>query len=716
VNTRSRVARSSVLLAGHLSRRLGLGGGSTVGGRLGLALDPSLLATLASGRTVALVSGTNGKTTTTRLLVEALGGPGAVATSSAGANMPAGLVAALARAPTGRPGVLEVDEGYLGEVARLVRPRVVTALNLSRDQLDRIGEVRMIAARWREAFGSLDATVVANCDDPLVAWAASAAREVVWVAAGGLWRSDAYHCPSCDARIDFADAGEPPGWSCRCGLRRPEPAARLEGGVLVVSGRTIPIELALPGRFNQANAAMAAMAADVLGTDVASAIAAMSHVDEVAGRFAAGRIGDVSVRLLLAKNPAGWTELIELLAESSRPVVVAINARDADGHDPSWLWDVPFERLAGRRVVATGERRHDLAVRLRHAGVEHLVSDDQVAAVRGAGAQQVDYVGNYTAFQELRRALDGRGRAPRGRTTSARVTAGTPPLPVVAPRSAPDTTLEGAPDASAPEGTSRSRRSASPGAALTVVVVHPDLLGTYGDAGNAIVLADRAAWRGIPVELVLATSDRPLPRSGDIYCLGGGEDGPQSRSAERLIDGSLAAAVAGGAQVLAVCAGFQIVGTVFPGSGGRPHDGVGLLDVETVRGEGARAVGEVVVEVGDAAGLAPGYRLSGFENHAGVTRLGPTVAPLGTVLAGTGNGDAVGGGIEGAVGGSVLGTYLHGPVLARNPRLADLLLVAATGVELAPLDDEEEEILRSERLRAALDRLRPAIRSSGRVR
>lgn len=737
MNTRSKLARGSVVVASRLSLRLGLGSGSTIGGRIGLALDPTLLERLAEGRSVALVSGTNGKTTTTRLLAEALGGRGAVATSGAGANMPAGLVTALTAAPPGQPAALEVDEGYLADVVQLVRPRVVVALNLSRDQLDRVSEVRMIAARWRSAFSLLDATVVANCDDPLVTWAASSARDVVWVAAGGLWRSDAYHCPSCDARIDFAEKSGVPVWSCQCGLVRPEPSAHLDGATLVVGDESFPVELGIPGRFNLANAAMATMGAAQLGVGVGSALAAMSRVEEVAGRYATQRLGDSSVRLLLAKNPAGWTELIELLGESERPLVVGINARDADGHDPSWLWDVPFERLGRRTVIATGDRRRDLAVRLRHAGLDHVVVDDQLAAVRrgldsaGAGGA-VDYVGNYTAFQDLRRAIgDARGTGDGPRTEAGADSSDGAATLLLAPGPpvAPVTGVLDPPIAGRPV----RRRGGSPVEALTVVVVHPDLLGTYSDAGNAIVLANRAAWRGIPVELVLATSDRPIPRTGDLYCLGGGEDGPQSRSAARLADGALEAAVDGGAYVLAVCAGFQILGSTFPGSGGLAQPGLGLLDVTTARGEHCRSVGEVVVEIDDvpaalvsaasaaASGSAieAGYRLSGFENHAGATRLGPSVTRLGRVLAGTGNGSPDDGAVEGAIGGTIIGTYLHGPVLARNPALADLLLAAATGGDLLDLDDREEEVLRLERLRAAPgrpERLRPAIRASGRVR
>ncbi len=177
-------------------------------------------------------------------------------------------------------------------------------------------------------------------------------------------------------------------------------------------GRTAPIRLALPGRFNQSNALMAAVAAEASGVDALEALAAMESVQEVAGRFTVRAFGDVRARLMLAKNPAGWDELLDLVAGSDAPLVVSINARIADGADPSWLWDVPFERLAGRAVVATGDRFRDLSVRLHYGGVEHSNEPDPVQAVRRAAAAAattgstgaaavVDVIGNYTAFHDL---------------------------------------------------------------------------------------------------------------------------------------------------------------------------------------------------------------------------------------------------------------------------------------------------------------------------
>jgi CobQ-like glutamine amidotransferase family enzyme/UDP-N-acetylmuramyl tripeptide synthase len=720
------------------SRRLRLGGGSVIGGRVGLFIAPDLLRTLAVGRRVVLVTGTNGKTTTTRLLAAALGGPSDVATSSAGANLPPGLVAALAASAPAAPAALEVDEGYLGKVADDVDPAVVTLLNLSRDQLDRVSEVRMIAERWRDPLARLAGVVVANVDDPLVVWGAQRAERVRWVAAGQLWHQDSAGCPACDGRIRFEGENGGGDWWCECGFRRPDPDAVLRGDVLVtVDGRKVPVRLSLPGRCNLANAAMAAVAANVLGIDEAESLKAMEAVGEVEGRFATVVHGGVSARLLLAKNPAGWRELLDLLEGGADPMVVGINARVADGHDPSWLWDVPFERLAGRRVVATGERGRDLAVRLRHAGVPHVYVADQLDAITSTGARRVEYVGNYTAFQVLRRQLRRAHRTSWSRSNPQAVVVTPAPPGTPLPLSAVEETgtldlgadTDGGPDdrgsdgsgsddrsadsqASPParraSGAARSMRGATP-CALRVVVVHPDLLGTYGDSGNGRIVAGRALWRGTSVELIHADSDETLPAHADVYCLGGGEDGPQVQSAARLRAGNLAGAVERGAVVLAVCAGYQILGQSFPGADGRIHDGVGVLDVVTFKGGGRRAVGELAVmpldstwaeraedtvpEGSQAIGV-----LTGFENHAGVTHVGVSARPLGQVMSGIGNGSADG--TDGARQGNVVGTYLHGPVLARNPRLADAIIAMATGSTPAPLDDEEELALRAERLGA----------------
>lgn len=227
---------------------------------------------------------------------------------------------------------------------------------------------------------------------------------------------------------------------------------------------------------------------------------------------------------------------------------------------------------------------------------------------------------------------------------------------------------------------------------VRIVWIYPDLLSTYGDRGNALVLEHRARMRRMPAEVVHVHSDEPVPASGDIYLLGGGEDRPQMLAAERLrADGGLRRAVDGGAAVLGVCAGYQLLGTEFGDDRGEPVAGLGLLDLRSGRGE-RRAVGELVAEVDGELGLPA---LTGFENHQGITHRGSGVRPLARTSVGVGNGD----GTEGAWCGRVAGTYLHGPALVRNPSLADLLLGWVAGA-LREIDDELVERLRDERLAA----------------
>src|SRR5580704_15445341 len=231
--------------------------------------------------------------------------------------------------------------------------------------------------------------------------------------------------------------------------------------------------------------------------------------------------------------------------------------------------------------------------------------------------------------------------------------------------------------------------------AVRVALVFPDLLGTYGDSGNAVILAQRLRWRGRPAEIVEINAGGTVPDSCDLYIIGGGEDQPQSLAARELNrQQSVHRAVDRGAVVFAICAGLQIVGRTFVGPDGVEQPGLGLLDCVTVRGQGRRAVGELVVEPGVSTDLP---LLTGYENHGGVTILDPGAEPLGRVRSGVGNGCNS---TDGAINGRVWGTYMHGPVLARNPALADRLLGMVTGT-LDPLDDRESDALRTERLRAA---------------
>ena len=411
----ARIPRRTAVAAGAgravaaLSRTLGRGDGTVIGGRATLLVDPDALARLGAGRWVGLVSGTNGKTTTTRLLTAALATQGPVITNPQGSNLMPGLVAGLSRpGPRGAAAALEVDEAWLGSAAASLHPRTLTLLNLTRDQLDRVAEVRRLADRWRAVVQATpDAHVVANADDPLVAWAGDAAAgRCTWVGAGQPWTDDAAGCPSCGGRVVW----DGPVWSCTgCGFARPEPSLWVAGhDVVEIDGSRHPTLLRLPGRANVANAAMAAATARLAGVPLDVALAAMRSTTAVDGRYRQTTVGHTTARLLLAKNPAGWLEVFEMLAPAPGPVVVVINSRIADGRDPSWLWDVPFEQLAGRAVAASGERSRDLSVRLHYAGITHTRISDPVDALEALGPGPVDVAANYTALRELDERLRAR--------------------------------------------------------------------------------------------------------------------------------------------------------------------------------------------------------------------------------------------------------------------------------------------------------------------
>jgi UDP-N-acetylmuramyl tripeptide synthase len=400
---RAKVASSVSRTAAALSRAAGRGDGSVIGGWIGLKIDPDLLAHLAAGRAIALVSGTNGKTTTTRFTAAALGVLGPVATNSFGANMPTGHTSALAGAGATPYAVLETDEHYLARVIEETTPRVVALLNLSRDQLDRAKEVAMMAQLWRTALAAHPAVhVVANADDPMVVWAAAGTAHVTWFSAGQRWHDDSWVCPECGSAIERAGDD----WRCTgCALRRPQPHWVAENdGVLDPDGRRHPVTLQLPGRVNLGNAATALAVAADFGVRTDAAVPRLAGVQSVAGRYAQVDRDGRTVRLLLAKNPASWLEAFDMAEDA--PTLLSVNARDPDGLDTSWLYDVNFSPLRGRPVLITGDRAYDLAVRLEVNDVpfRHVSSFEE--AIRATPPGRLEVIANYTAFQDIRAELD----------------------------------------------------------------------------------------------------------------------------------------------------------------------------------------------------------------------------------------------------------------------------------------------------------------------
>jgi UDP-N-acetylmuramyl tripeptide synthase len=376
-----------------------------ISGKTCLTVAPDAARLLAKGKRIALVSGTNGKTTTTAMLAAALSGQGLVATNRTGANVADGVVAALLEHRYARLAAIEVDERFVPWAFDMLEPIAVALLNLSRDQLSRLNETRMLAQRWRECVAEHpEIVVIANADDPLVVWAAQATENVRWVAVGQPWIEDAIACPACQAVVEFDEKG----WACTaCDFARPQPDVELIDDRLVFpDGTDLEVDPALPGERNRANVAMAAMTARVFGVEPAVAIAAAVKVEGVAGRYRTVTVGNSEVRLLLAKNPASWQETLRFLPPPPEPVVLVLNARDPDGHDPSWIWDVPFEELGDRPVICTGDRASDLSVRLAYAGITHEWHpdvDEVIDRLDDPKWSTVDVIANYSAFQDLRR-------------------------------------------------------------------------------------------------------------------------------------------------------------------------------------------------------------------------------------------------------------------------------------------------------------------------
>ncbi|TDD81071.1 DUF1727 domain-containing protein [Saccharopolyspora karakumensis] len=399
MDLRTTMAVNAGRMAASMSQRLGLGSGGMIGGRLALTLQPNLLQRLATGRRVVMVTGTNGKTTTTQMVAEAMRAQAPAVSNATGANMLDGHVAALLTRLDAPFAALEVDELHLAQVTDRFEPAAILLLNLSRDQLDRVGEVRTVAASLQRALAQAPgAQVIANRDDPNVVFAAAGHPNVTWISGGVRWRDDALNCPQCGAFIGDVDRD----WRCQCGLARPSADWKVtDTGVLDSAGTHHELALALPGHVNRVNATFALAAALHLGGEEASALARIRRISQAAGRYDTVRLGGRRVRLLLAKNPASWLEMLDLVSGNDEPLVLVVNSREADGYDVSWLWDVDFEMLRGRPVQVAGDRALDLAVRLRYAGVQANVASAVEVALGSTFGGLPDVIANYTAFRDV---------------------------------------------------------------------------------------------------------------------------------------------------------------------------------------------------------------------------------------------------------------------------------------------------------------------------
>lgn len=406
---RSGVAITAAKVATSASRVTGRGSGGMIGGLVANAVDPDIMATLINDRPTILVTGTNGKSTTTRMLAAAIRSSHTVATNEGGDNMDAGIISALLATRDASHVVLEVDELHVPSAIERLKPQALVLLNLSRDQLDRVGEINKIERVLREAVKSRpEMTVIANCDDVLVTSVAYDAKNVIWVSAGTGWQGESVTCPRTESRI--IHEGE--HWRAAKPLidgrtfERPTPTWQVEGDQLHSPFGDLTLDLNLPGQANRGNAAQAIAAATVFDIPAAQSLAAVNAVDNVAGRYSTITVGEHQVHLLLAKNPAGWQEALSMVDRSAEGLVIAVNGQVADGEDLSWLWDVRFEDFENLEVKASGERGTDLAVRLTYAEITHELISDPVDAIRACPPGRVEVLANYTAFRDLKKALE----------------------------------------------------------------------------------------------------------------------------------------------------------------------------------------------------------------------------------------------------------------------------------------------------------------------
>jgi lipid II isoglutaminyl synthase (glutamine-hydrolysing) len=432
--------------AGSLSRLARTGGGTTVPGKLLWKLDPGAVDRLAARLPLgsALVSATNGKTTTTAMAAEILAARYRLAHNSSGANLVSGVASTLLNARDAQLGLFEVDEAALPEVVSRVRPRAVCLANLFRDQLDRYGELEHVAERWRGAVRMLDpsAALVVNGDDPQVG---DLARERTDALVFGVddrrhaqpslqHAADSKYCVRCGTPYMFSAAyvGHLGEYTCpSCGHGRPPLNVRareielagLSGAsfTLDLPDGTQRVRLRVPGLYNVYNALAAASLARALGSPLDEIVSGLERFDAAFGRFERIPLGDRGLLMLLIKNPAGANEAVRTIVDGGPPrvVVIALNDDTADGRDVSWIWDVDFEPLLPGllKLIATGDRAAELALRFKYAGLDaeaiEVVPVLERALDRGLEltpvGDELTALPTYTAMLALRKIVSERG-------------------------------------------------------------------------------------------------------------------------------------------------------------------------------------------------------------------------------------------------------------------------------------------------------------------
>ena len=578
-------------------------------GKIALYVDPRLIADLAPKleQGSVCVVGTNGKTTVTNLLADALELAGQrVVCNRTGANLDSGVATSLLHAGPSDWGVFECDELWLAKILPQLQATYVVLLNLFRDQLDRVGEIDRIQDSIVGALEkSPDTVLVYNADDPLCVRIAERAANPS-IAFGvdedlGLPQNsvaDAQMCQRCSSMLeyDYRQYGQLGSFSCpTCGFARSALDFAATGVKLGLNGLSFDVRrdgegaaagsIAAPytGAYMVYNLLATAAAAGLAGCPLPALQKAIDAFDPQNGRLQTFDIAGRRVLLNLAKNPTGFNQNLKIVAQDAGDKVVAffVNDKEGDGRDVSWLWDIDFEELADDpaklTVFAGGLRANDMQVRLKYAGIESQVvadAEDLLARIASLSAEENAYlIANYTALPPVHAVLTSHGAAGAAAEDSAN----------------PHGTDEGFPRPhGAGDGCGGDRSVSAPGegetpapaASLTIAHLFPDLLNLYGDGGNVRILEQRLRWRGIPVEVKRVNHGQAIDLSGvDLVMLGGGPDREQRLASAELMNmrEQLHAYVEDGGVLLAICGGYQILGHEWL-LGDEVVQGLGIVD------------------------------------------------------------------------------------------------------------------------------------------
>ena len=704
-------------------------------GKVASKIDPSIISELRwklrDGSIV--VVGTNGKTTVTNLLADAVEASGkTVLCNRTGANLKSGIASALIQGKPSDWGVIECDELWMAKVLPDLRPTYVLLLNLFRDQLDRCGEIDRIQDAIVSALeNSPDTVLIYNADDPLCEFIARRVSPDTKIIPFGISESmgleqnqvsDATMCQNCSHMFEYEyrQYGQLGAYSCpNCDFKRPAldfSASSIEfsddGLTMLVSnklqGKECELHSDLVGSYMAYNLTAIYAAASLAGSTDEEIQKAIDSFDPHNGRLQHYFLEGRDVLLNLAKNPTGFNQNLRIVASDKSPKGVAffINDEVVDGHDISWIWDIDFEELCSQDnliVFAGGKRRNDLQVRLKYAGVKAKLIDgigDAFKLMNAATSEGVMpssaplyAIANYSALPPVKRELDSMEKSAGSKPESSNHSHKASKYVQVDEEHA---SKEDANDSS----TSSENRVSSP-----IVIAHilPDLLNLYGDGGNVRILQRRLEWRGIPVEVrKVKYGDAIKFDDVDLVFLGGGPDREQKLATEELfkVKDEFEAYISDNAPLLAICGGYQILGRTWL-LGDEEVPGLNILGIETRRpGTSADRLVDNVALKSKIATLP----VIGYENHAGRTYLDDGISPFGRVIShtGSGNADDVPNAplADGVLTDNIVGTYLHGTLLAKNPEVADWLLEKAihrhslrTGekdIELVALDDSEE--------------------------